>query len=599
MSEKSSMGVKKQLGLAFGLLAALVLVVSLVAIRALSSTNESFTRYNETVAAQSNLANQLADAVNSRAVAARNLVLVDTTRDIEVEKAAVIKAHEATQSLLKQLQASAASIDNPAGAVMVAKIAEIEGRYGPVALDIVDKALRGAREEAVGKMNDECRPLLAALLAALHEYVQANVKAGDDSVLAAAENYQFASMQMWGASALAIAAAVFLGWLITRNLFGALGAEPAVAARLARAVAQGNLDSEIRLQEGDTRSLMAQLQTMQESLASVVANVRQNARGVAHASAEIEGGNSDLSNRTESQASALEETAASMEELGSTVRQNADNALSANQLAMAASKVATQGGQVVSQVVDTMKGINDSSQRIADIIGVIDSIAFQTNILALNAAVEAARAGEQGRGFAVVAGEVRTLAQRSASAAREIKELITTSVEQTEKGSRLVDQAGSTMEEVVSAIRRVTDIMGEISAASKEQSAGVSQVGEAITQMDQATQQNAALVEESAAAAKELRERAHELVRAVEVFRLPLRMIENEELVMTPKTPAFVPNPQSAKPVQRTHTPQQTQANPTEPAAHAASESAALPAVASGKPVQAASGSNDGEWETF
>jgi methyl-accepting chemotaxis protein len=251
-----------------------------------------------------------------------------------------------------------------------------------------------------------------------------------------------------------------------------------------------------------------------------VSLVRQNAEGVASGSAQIASGNNDLSARTEEQASALEQTAASMEQLGSTVRQNAENARAANQLAVNASTVAAQGGEVVAEVIETMKSINASSAKIADIISVIDGIAFQTNILALNAAVEAARAGEQGRGFAVVASEVRSLAQRSADAAKEIKALITSSVERVGQGSALVDKAGTTMTEVVQAIRNVTDIMGEISAASSEQSAGVGQIGEAVTQMDQATQQNASLVEEMAAAAGALNHQADELVKAVSVFTL-------------------------------------------------------------------------------
>jgi len=310
------------------------------------------------------------------------------------------------------------------------------------------------------------------------------------------------------------------GWVLVRSIGRQLGAEPGEAANLAQGVAAGDLSVRIDLKPGDTTSLMAQLKAMQEGLAQVVGKVREGSESVATASAQIASGNHDLSARTEQQASALEETAASMEQLSATVKQNADSAKQANQLALSASTVAVKGGEVVAQVVDTMKGINDSSKKISDIISVIDGIAFQTNILALNAAVEAARAGEQGRGFAVVASEVRSLAGRSADAAKEIKTLIGASVERVAQGTALVDQAGATMTEVVSSIRRVTDLMGEISAASNEQSQGVSQVGEAVVQMDQVTQQNAALVEEMAAAASSLKSQAQDLVQTVAVFKL-------------------------------------------------------------------------------
>jgi methyl-accepting chemotaxis protein len=311
-----------------------------------------------------------------------------------------------------------------------------------------------------------------------------------------------------------------LGLVLTRSVLRQLGGEPALATDAVNAVAQGDLTVNITPEQGDHASLMSALAAMRDSLSRVVSDVRSNAESVATASAQIAQGNNDLSGRTEQQASALEQTAASMEELSSAVKQNSDSARQANQLASNASTVAVRGGEVVGQVVETMKGINESSRKISEIISVIDGIAFQTNILALNAAVEAARAGEQGRGFAVVASEVRALAGRSAEAAKEIKSLINASVERVEQGTALVDQAGATMTEVVGSIQRVTDIMGEISAASNEQAAGVSQVGEAVAQMDKATQQNAALVEEMAAAASSLKSRASEMVQTVEIFKI-------------------------------------------------------------------------------
>jgi methyl-accepting chemotaxis protein len=333
-------------------------------------------------------------------------------------------------------------------------------------------------------------------------------------------NYKQAQLAIAGMLALGLVLGLACSVGLTRRLLRQLGGEPATASAMAQAVAAGDLTTVIRLRPGDSTSLMASLQAMQTSLAKTVTQVRQGSESVATASAQIAQGNQDLSIRTEHQASSLQQTSATMDELGSTVRNNADNARQANQLALNASGVAVHGGEVVSQVVQTMKGINTSSKKIADIIGTIDGIAFQTNILALNAAVEAARAGEQGRGFAVVASEVRSLAQRSAEAAKEIKTLISASVERVEQGTTLVDQAGTTMEEIVSAIRRVSDIVGEISSASVEQSSGVTQVGKAVTQMDHTTQQNAALVEESAAAAESLRQQALQLVEAVAVFKL-------------------------------------------------------------------------------
>jgi methyl-accepting chemotaxis protein len=335
---------------------------------------------------------------------------------------------------------------------------------------------------------------------------------------------------------------VSLTLAISRSITGQIGMELSEATQLAHKIAEGDLSHNFTHGSKDNSSLASALDDMLATLKTIVTNVRQGSESVATASAEIAQGNNDLSARTESQASALEQTAASMEELGATVKQNAESARTANQLALSASSVAIQGGEVVGQVVQTMKGINESSRKIADIISVIDGIAFQTNILALNAAVEAARAGEQGRGFAVVASEVRSLAGRSAEAAKEIKSLINASVERVEQGTALVDKAGVTMTEVVSSIQRVTDIVSEISAASNEQSAGVAQVGEAVTQMDQATQQNAALVEEMAAAASSLKSQAQELVGTVAVFKLSV----DEHGVSTTKAQVRSTAPKSA-----------------------------------------------------
>ncbi len=514
--------VKTQLGLAFGALVFMVLVVSLLSLRSLGSATENFAGYVQGVEAQSDLASGMRDAVSRRAIAVRNLVLVTDRQESDKEIALVRKADDDVQTDLAALKRAIAQDTSAPDSTrrLLGDLERIEAVYGPVARDIVRMAVSGEHQSAVTKINNECRPLLAQLTGKAGEFV---ADAGRRSTLAEeAAQASLASQRriLIAACIAALALAIASGLFITRRLARSLGAEPAELGLAAQRVAEGDLSPLEDTHALAAGSVMASLAAMQRSLAGMVAQVRNASDSIVTGSTEIATGARDLSMRTEQQASALQQTAATMDELSSTVRHNADNAQQANQLAQGASGVAQQGGEAVSQVVTTMRGINESSRRIADIIGVIDSIAFQTNILALNAAVEAARAGDQGRGFAVVAGEVRSLAQRSANAAREIKMLITDSVTQVEAGSALVERAGRTMEEVVASIRRVTDIVGEISAASSEQSNGVSQVGIAVNQMDDATQQNAALVEESSAAARSLQQQAQDLFDAVSIFKL-------------------------------------------------------------------------------
>ncbi len=514
--------VKTQLGLAFGALVFMVLVVSLLSLRSLGSATENFAGYVQGVEAQSDLASGMRDAVSRRAIAVRNLVLVTDRQESDKEIALVRKADEDVQTDLAALKQAIAQDTSAPDSTrrLLGDLERIEAVYGPVARDIVRMAVSGEHQSAVTKINNECRPLLAQLTGKAGEFV---TDAGRRSTLAEeAAQASLASQRriLIAACIAALALAIASGLFITRRLARSLGAEPAELGLAAQRVAEGDLSPLEDTHALAAGSVMASLAAMQRSLAGMVAQVRNASDSIVTGSTEIATGARDLSMRTEQQASALQQTAATMDELSSTVRHNADNAQQANQLAQGASGVAQQGGEAVSQVVTTMRGINESSRRIADIIGVIDSIAFQTNILALNAAVEAARAGDQGRGFAVVAGEVRSLAQRSANAAREIKTLITDSVTQVEAGSALVERAGRTMEEVVASIRRVTDIVGEISAASSEQSNGVEQVGIAVNQMDDATQQNAALVEESSAAVRSLQQQAQDLFDAVSIFKL-------------------------------------------------------------------------------
>jgi methyl-accepting chemotaxis protein len=459
--------------------------------------------------------------------------------------------------------------------------------------------------EAKNILNGEGAKRFEAAKATLEKLADLNTRSSDAASEEADQIYARARLLVLASLGAMVVLGLGIGWLVSRDITKATSLAVASTER----IADGDLTQSLAADRHDEIGhLFNALTKMQDNLRKIVSGVRLNAESVASSSAEISAGNNDLSSRTEQQASALEETAASMEELGSTVKQNADNARQANQLAMSASTVAVSGGEVVDRVVETMKGINESSRRIADIIGTIDGIAFQTNILALNAAVEAARAGEQGRGFAVVASEVRSLAQRSAEAAKEIKSLISTSVERVEQGTSLVDQAGTTMREVVSSIKRVTDIMGEISAASTEQSSGVAQVGEAITQMDQATQQNAALVEESAAAAESLKGQARKLVEEVAVFKLNAndgaRTVAPAPAPVV-RTPVVAAKPVEPKPMAK---PAQAKAEPkptplAKPMAAAPAPTVA-PAPLAPAPVPATAKATtkttaDDDWETF
>jgi methyl-accepting chemotaxis protein len=422
-----------------------------------------------------------------------------------------------TQKHLKDNEALPREADE---AELLAALQKAWDAYLKVNANVAKMAKAGQMDDARDVSDGAGKMGLDEALAALDRLAQHKFEGAQATSRHSEAVERRAETILLGLLAISLLVGAALAVAITRSLRRQLGGEPADAVKLAQAVAQGDLSTRIALRDGDQHSLMAGLVQMQRSLADVVRTVRQGSESVATASSEIASGNNDLSYRTEQQASALQQTAASMHQLGTTVSQNAENARQADELARQASEVARRGGEAVAAVVQTMREIDGASKRIADITGVIDGIAFQTNILALNAAVEAARAGEQGRGFAVVAGEVRTLAQRSAEAAKEIKGLIARSVERVEQGTRQVDAAGATMDEVVGQVERVTQIMGEINHASVEQSEGVRQVGAAVTQMDQGTQQNAALVEQSAASAESLRQQAQQLVQAVAVFRV-------------------------------------------------------------------------------
>ncbi len=521
MNDKS-MKVRTRLSLGFGAMVTVLLLVAGVGIVKMAQIEQRLEDIVNVNNVEVGLVTGMRATVSDRMIALRNLAIMTEQSDLKLELERIKGQSARYAELDKRLGAmfaAAGDVSTEEKAVL-ARIREAQLAAAP----IIERAVKAGTAEEAEDMRKiliaELRPVQRKWTDSLNELASIAEKLSAAAMAEAASSYTHARNLMLGISALAMLIAFASGWLITRSLTRQLGGEPDEAAAIASRIAAGDLASDIPLRAGDRSSMLFAMKNMRDDLARIVSQVRSGTDTIATASGQIASGNLDLSSRTEQQASSLEETASSMEELTSTVKQNADNARQANQLAATASSVATEGGAVVAQVVETMGAIDASSKKIVDIISVIDGIAFQTNILALNAAVEAARAGEQGRGFAVVASEVRSLAQKSAAAAREIKGLIGDSVEKVETGGRLVAQAGATMREVVSSVQRVTDIMAEISAASHEQSAGIEQVNQAIAQMDQVTQQNAALVEEAAAAAGSMQEQASQLSQVVGIFRL-------------------------------------------------------------------------------
>jgi methyl-accepting chemotaxis protein len=589
----SNIKISTLLRLGFGLLASLILLMGVLSFLKATAAEQAFqtvvdNRYPKISALQ---------AVNSRLKEStrlqRDLLFLADADELKKTAEAVATLQKTNSETLGKLEPT---FKSEKGIALFKALAEVRTQYLPLSQRFMAQAASGQQEMAKTILLAEVAPVEQKLYSAL----DAMVKFQEEQMQLAKEEASSAIGQIRStvevASVLAMLIALAAALWITRAITLPINQ----AVEVARAVANGDLSYAFEAQgESETGLLLRALKEMQGGLVRVVSNVRHGSESVATASAEIAQGNQDLSARTESQASALEQTAASMEELGSQVKQNADNARQANQLAMNASSVAVQGGEVVGQVVQTMKGINESSRRIADIISVIDGIAFQTNILALNAAVEAARAGEQGRGFAVVASEVRSLAGRSAEAAKEIKTLIGASVERVEQGAALVDKAGATMDEVVTSIRRVTDIMGEISSASSEQSAGVAQVGEAVTQMDQATQQNAALVEQMAAAASSLKAQANELVQTVAVFKLSAGEHHPMGMKADVRAPASRSKPFKGAERRLDAAPkakQQAAAKPFKAPTKAPAPARAAPPTLTAKVTPAG---GDEEWETF
>lgn len=507
--------ISTRLFLSFTALVALLIALGGVAWFGSSTQNDALSEVTHRQLPINQSLNAILAATDEQAIQFRNLALYASADMQSFSKEKIKEARSGIKTEVERLPTLLQS--DKAKSLMQQVLAHRESflKFGDEFLAFLD---RKDHENAVSFLEAKLRPAQREYQASIHELLEYQKQRAAAASALAEEAAQSLVRNVILTLIIAVVLAAILAFWMIRSITQPISQAVAIADR----VASGDLSAPITVHSNDEMGqLLRALQHMQASLVRAVSEVRTNAHGVAAASAQIASGNSDLSSRTEEQASALEQTAASMEQLAATVKQNADTAKQANQMALNASSSAQQGSSVVFEVVQTMKGIDESGKKIADIIGVIDAIAFQTNILALNAAVEAARAGEQGRGFAVVATEVRTLAQRSATAAKEIKELITDSVGRVERGTSQADKAGQAISEVAEAIRRVTDLMGEISAASQQQSAGVSQVGEAVTQMDQATQQNAALVEEMSAAASSLSHQAQSLVSAVAAFKVP------------------------------------------------------------------------------
>jgi methyl-accepting chemotaxis protein len=515
----SNVNIGTRLAAGFFLVLVLLAVIAGLGISGMAATQERLHDIINVNNVEMQLAIKLRVSILDRMIALRNLALLTEQADMLSETERIAKAaaaySEAEKKLSRMFETEARTTE--AERAFLPKLKALETAILP----LMDKAamlgLENKQEEATVVLIKEIRPLQFAWVGTISELIALQEKQNAEEAAAAGQLYDRAHNAMLLLTALAIIAGAAIAWFVTRSITGPLNR----AVAIAETVAAGDLSSKIKVESTDeTGRLLGALQTMNTSLRDIVGQVRQGTNTIATASKEIASGNLDLSSRTEQQASSLEETASSMEELMSTVRHNADNARQANQLAISVASIASKGGQMVAQVVDTMSSIDASAKKIVDIIGVIDGIAFQTNILALNAAVEAARAGEQGRGFAVVAAEVRNLAQRSASAAKEIKSLIDDSVDKVDLGNRLVNEAGATMKEVVDSVRRVTDVFGEISAASREQEVGIAQINQAIAEMDTVTQQNAGLMEEAAAAASSLQEQTGGLAQLVSVFKL-------------------------------------------------------------------------------